>query len=262
MGCGLEIAARRGNMPGSGVRVEAGVVMRRRFLLRGAAALAAEATLLRASRAEERYDPAWGLLPLPGGSGGGFDEDCEFRQVSLPAEAEIDYPISGVAPGVVAERYRRQEVSYAGAEPPGTIVVDPKRRFLFHIQQGGKAMRYGVGVGRAGFGWSGRAEIGQKRRWPRWVPTCEMVARDETAAAWLHGMPGGPGNPLGARALYLYTGGKDTLYRIHGTNEPRSIGRAVSSGCIRMLNEDVAELYEAVPIGTPVVVLGGKAAEG
>lgn len=248
--------------PGPVFHVEDGVVLRRRLLLQGAGALVTSAALPRAAWAEERYDPAWGLLPLPGGSGGGYDEDCEFRQVSLPAEAEIDYPISPVEPGVVAERYRRQEVPYDGEEPPGTIVIEPKRRFLFHIQQGGKAMRYGVGVGRAGFGWSGRAEIGQKRRWPRWVPTCEMVARDETAAAWLHGMPGGPGNPLGARALYLYSGDKDTLYRIHGTNEPRSIGRAVSSGCIRMLNEDVAVLYESVPVGTPVVVLGGSATGG
>ena len=115
-------------------------------------------------------------------------------------------------------------------------------------------MRYGVGVGRDGFAWSGNAEIRMKRRWPRWVPPKEMVARDERAAKWANGQPGGPGNPLGARALYLFSGGKDTLYRIHGTFEPESIGKSVSSGCIRMLNEDVAHLFEQVAIGTQVIV--------
>ena len=111
-------------------------------------------------------------------------------------------------------------------------------------------MRYGVGVGRDGFAWAGEAEIRMKRRWPRWVPPKEMVDRDKRAKKWVNGQPGGPDNPLGARALYLYSGGKDTLYRIHGTNEPQSIGKSVSSGCVRMLNEDVAELFDQVEIGT------------
>jgi lipoprotein-anchoring transpeptidase ErfK/SrfK len=111
-------------------------------------------------------------------------------------------------------------------------------------------------VGRDGFAWSGKAEIRMKRRWPRWVPPKEMVARDERARKWANGQPGGPGNPLGARALYLYAGGKDTLYRIHGTTEPESIGKSVSSGCVRMLNEDVADLFERVEIGTQVIVRG------
>jgi lipoprotein-anchoring transpeptidase ErfK/SrfK len=113
-------------------------------------------------------------------------------------------------------------------------------------------------VGRSGFAWSGAAVVGMKRRWPRWVPPEDMIYRDEKAAKWMNGMPGGPENPLGARALYLHSNGEDTLYRIHGTNEPRSIGKAMSSGCIRMLNENVDELYLRVEIGTPVTVLPPK----
>ena len=114
--------------------------------------------------------------------------------------------------------------------------------------------RYGVGVGRAGFAWSGAATVGMKRRWPRWVPPRAMVDRDPKARKWMNGQPGGPDNPLGARALYLFADGRDTLYRIHGTNEPHTIGKAVSSGCIRMLNQDVAELFERVMPGTIVQV--------
>ncbi|MFO1034788.1 MAG: L,D-transpeptidase [Hyphomicrobiales bacterium] len=138
---------------------------------------------------------------------------------------------------------------------PGTTTVDPTQRFLFYVLGDGTAIRYGVGVGRAGFAWSGEAEIRMKRRWPRWLPPEEMTVRDVHAAEWVNGMPGGPENPLGARALYLFANGQDTLYRIHGTNDPSSIGKAMSSGCIRMLNEDVADLFDRVQIGTHVVVL-------
>ena len=141
---------------------------------------------------------------------------------------------------------------------PGTLVVDPDNRFLYHVLAYGSAVRYGVGVGRAGFAWAGDAEIGMKRRWPRWVPPREMVDRDERARKWVNGQPGGPDNPLGARALYLYANGQDTLYRIHGTNEPQSIGKAMSSGCIRMLNQDIAELYDNVIVGTPVIVRASR----
>jgi len=116
------------------------------------------------------------------------------------------------------------------------------------------AISYGVGVGRFGFTWRGVATVGRKSEWPRWIPPAEMVARDRYAAKYADGMPGGPDNPLGARALYLYSGNRDTLYRIHGTREPWTIGRAVSSGCIRMLNEDVIDLYNRAPIGTKVIV--------
>jgi lipoprotein-anchoring transpeptidase ErfK/SrfK len=184
------------------------------------------------------------------GSWGYYDPD-----LLPPAESEIDFPIVRVDPNKINKRYRRQEVDYEGNEEPGTIVVDPAHRFLYHLADYGRATRYGVGVGRQGFEWSGDAVVGLKRRWPRWVPPAEMVDRDEKAAQWANGMPGGPDNPLGARAFYLYEDGFDTLYRIHGTNEPSSIGKATSSGCIRMLNEDIASLYDKVEIGTPVVVL-------
>ena len=181
---------------------------------------------------EQYYDPA--LLP--------------------PPESEFDYPIEQVDPSLIESRYRKQVVEFDGFVKPGTIVVDPKAHFLYQVRGNRQAMRYGIGVGRAGFAWSGKAEIKMKRRWPRWVPPREMVDRDERAQKWANGQPGGPDNPLGARALYLYAGGKDTLYRIHGTNEPESIGKSVSSGCIRMLNEDVADLFDQVEIGTQVIV--------
>lgn len=157
-------------------------------------------------------------------------------------------------PVEIDPKYRRQWVSYNPGEPPGTIVVDPHHRFLFLLFPNGEALRYGVGVGRQGFSWAGRARVGRKAKWPTWTPTKNMIRRDPKLARWAGGMRGGPRNPLGARALYLYRGGRDTLYRIHGTNEPWSIGKAVSSGCIRLLNEDIVDLYERVPVGTPVVV--------
>jgi lipoprotein-anchoring transpeptidase ErfK/SrfK len=116
------------------------------------------------------------------------------------------------------------------------------------------AMRYGVGVGKAGFGWSGRAVIQYKRKWPRWTPTDNMIARDPELEQWRDGMEPGLTNPLGARALYLFENGRDTLYRIHGTNEPWSIGQAMSSGCIRLLNQDIIDLYNRIPNGNPVLV--------
>jgi lipoprotein-anchoring transpeptidase ErfK/SrfK len=145
-------------------------------------------------------------------------------------------------------------VPFRTAEKPGTIIISTRKRRLFYVLPDGKAISYGVGVGRSGFTWQGVAMIGNKAEWPRWIPPAEMVARDRYAAKYADGMPGGPDNPLGARALYLYSGNRDTLYRIHGTREPWTIGRAVSSGCIRMLNEDVIDLYNRAPIGTKVIV--------
>lgn len=171
-----------------------------------------------------------------------------------PPESPVDFPIPRVSPSIISSRYRAQVVEFTGSEGRGSVVVDPENHFLYHVLAYGEARRYGVGVGRAGFAWSGDAVIAMKRRWPRWVPPRQMVDRDPNARRWVNGQPGGPANPLGARALYLFANGKDTLYRIHGTNEPRSIGKSVSSGCIRMLNEDVAELFDAVDIGTKVIV--------
>ena len=185
---------------------------------------------------------------------GGDDEQYFDPALLPPAEAEVDYPIEPVNPRRIKKKFRRQNVEYEGPEGPGTVVVDPDNRFLYQVLAFGEAVRYGVGVGRAGFEWSGDAKIAMKRRWPRWVPPREMIDRDPHARPWINGQPGGPDNPLGARALYLFANGTDTGYRIHGTNDPSSIGRAMSSGCIRMLNEDVAFLFDNVEIGTPVVV--------
>jgi lipoprotein-anchoring transpeptidase ErfK/SrfK len=140
------------------------------------------------------------------------------------------------------------------SEKPGTIIISTRKRRLFYVLPDSMAISYGVGVGRWGFTWRGVASVGRKAEWPTWTPPAEMVDRDPLAAKFANGMPGGPENPLGARAMYLYQGNQDTLYRIHGTREPWSIGLAVSSGCIRMLNEEVIDLYNRVKIGAKVVV--------
>jgi lipoprotein-anchoring transpeptidase ErfK/SrfK len=157
----------------------------------------------------------------------------------------------------VEPEFLRQVVPVPANVPdePGTIVVDPAHRFLYLVGDDGQAIRYGIGVGREGFAWSGTAAVQSKQEWPKWFPPADMMARDPNAAPWTDGMSGGLRNPLGARALYLWQGDKDTLYRIHGTNEPWSIGRDVSSGCIRMFNQDAIDLYNRVPEGTKVVVL-------
>lgn len=169
------------------------------------------------------------------------------------------YTIPAVPPGRVEAKYLRQVVRTPArlAYEPGTIVVDPANKFLYLIQADGTSMRYGIGVGRDGFSWSGDAVIRAKREWPWWFPPKEMMERDPEAAKYPNGMEGGLQNPLGARALYLYQGNVDTLYRLHGTNDPSSIGKAVSSGCVRLMNQDVIDLYNRVPIGTKVVVLEG-----
>jgi lipoprotein-anchoring transpeptidase ErfK/SrfK len=148
-------------------------------------------------------------------------------------------------------RYMRQTVAYDGSERPGTIVVDIDERLLYLVQPDGRALRYGIGVGRQGFSWKGVATVGRKGVWPAWSPTRTMVSIRPDLPRFREA---GLDNPLGARALYLYQGGGDTLFRIHGTNEPWSIGEQVSSGCVRMLNEDVVDLYERVPVGTTVFV--------
>jgi lipoprotein-anchoring transpeptidase ErfK/SrfK len=189
---------------------------------------------------------------LYGGESDGFARDPSLLP---PPESPVDFEITPANLKKIPASFRKQLVDYPGTEWPGTIIVDPQNRHLYHVRENNQAIRYGVGVGREGFAWSGEAKVGLKRRWPRWVPPEEMVLRDPNAAKWPNGMPGGPENPLGARALYLYANGADTLYRIHGTNDPTSIGKAVSSGCVRMLNQDIADLYLRVPVGSKVVVL-------
>lgn len=177
---------------------------------------------------------------------------------SLPAMAaqEIDdpYKLPRFNPAQLPVQFRRTIVRYEGREFQGTIIVDTDARHLFLVLANQQAIRYGVGVGRDGFRWAGVADVMRKVMWPRWNPPPEMVERDENARKWKDGMPGGPDNPLGARALYLFKGNVDTLFRIHGTNKPNSIGTKASSGCIRMLNDDVIDLYRRVPIGSRVLV--------
>jgi lipoprotein-anchoring transpeptidase ErfK/SrfK len=150
----------------------------------------------------------------------------------------------------------KQIVAFATSEHTGTIVIKTRERMLYLVQPGAKAIAYGIGVGRAGFRWSGKARIGNKSEWPAWHPPKEMIERErkQYGRELPERMEGGPENPLGARALYLYVGNKDTLYRIHGTNAPKTIGQALSSGCIRMLNEEIIDLYDRVDIDTKVVV--------
>jgi lipoprotein-anchoring transpeptidase ErfK/SrfK len=151
----------------------------------------------------------------------------------------------------IPETYRRHIVDYHRKETPGTIVVDTDARYLYFVLPNSKAIRYGVTVGEEALSWSGVAKVGNMAEWPNWTPTAEIKKRMDVP----NFVNGGPHNPLGARALYLYEGGKDTLFRIHGTNQPEYIGSAISSGCIRMTNEDVIDLYTRVKMGSTVVVL-------
>ena len=152
----------------------------------------------------------------------------------------------------IPERFRRHIVDYPGRETPGTILVDTDARYLYYVLPKGQAIRYGVAVGEEAQAFSGVAAVGKMAEWPDWIPTPEIQAR---LGPYPARVPGGPANPLGARALYLYQGNKDTLYRIHGTNQPEYIGQAISSGCIRMTNEDVIDLFDRVRQGAAVVVL-------
>lgn len=177
---------------------------------------------------------------------------------SVPALAPKEpekFKVPYVNMSLIPPQFHRRRVKFDGPEKAGSILVDTGSRHLFFIEEEGTAVRYGIGVGRQGFEWKGTARVGYKRRWPTWTPPSDMIRRQPELAKYSGGMPGGPRNPLGARALYLYQGGRDTLYRLHGTNEPRSIGKAMSSGCIRMLNQDVIDLYERAPIGTRVKVV-------
>jgi lipoprotein-anchoring transpeptidase ErfK/SrfK len=159
------------------------------------------------------------------------------------------------AQATIPETYRRHIVDYSRREAPGSILVDTDARYLYYVLPQGKAIRYGVAVGEEAMAFSGVATVGRMAEWPDWVPTAEIQAR---LGPYPRRIAGGPANPLGARALYLYEGNKDTLYRIHGTNQPEYIGQAISSGCIRMTNEDVIDLFDRVKQGTTVVVLAPR----
>ena len=178
---------------------------------------------------------------------------------SVPAHYQAvqdgEYLIPAVEPLHLFGANPRAEVEYAGSEEPGTIVVDTYARVLYHVQEGGRAMRYGIAVGREGISFRGTGYVGRKQEWPSWTPTANMVrTRPDLYAEYAGGLPGGLDNPLGARALYLYRGGRDTMFRIHGTIDNASIGRATSAGCIRLFNQDAIHLFENAEIGDRIVV--------
>ena len=168
---------------------------------------------------------------------------------------DAGYQLPKIPVSRVPRQYHRQIISYQTDEKPGTVVVDTKDKFLYLVMEGGKAMRYGIGVGREGFSWSGTARVALKREWPTWTPPAAMIKRQPELAKWAGGMPPGLSNPLGARALYLFNKSGDTGYRLHGTPEWNSIGKAMSSGCIRLINQDIIDLYQRAEVGAKVIVL-------
>ncbi len=211
------------------------------------------------------------LLTLAGTLAGCTTTPSGPPSAGEPAEPEADtaavmmyrampeerFPLPAVDLAKLDPRFHRRTIINPTGEKPGTIVVDTRAFYLYLVLPGGKARRYGVGLGRAGFEWSGRAQILWKQVWPKWTPPDEMIARQPSLAKWSAdngGMPPGLDNPLGARALYIFEGNVDTLFRIHGTPEWWTIGKAVSSGCVRMINQDIIDLYSRVPTRTPIVV--------
>lgn len=230
-------------------RVPVGV-SRRQFLA-ASGAIAASAALSACTTVRER---------LPGD----FREPVQMEPPLIGYEqmyaAVIDegYELPAIPVEKVEKQFLRQIVRDPTGEVPGTVVVDTNDHFLYLVRPNGEAIRYGVGLGRAGFAWSGRAVIQWKKKWPKWTPPDEMVARQpelEQYSIANGGMEPGLKNPLGARALYIFQDGVDTLYRVHGSPEWWSIGKSVSSGCVRMMNQDVMDLYDRVPNGTPILVI-------
>jgi hypothetical protein len=189
--------------------------------------------------------------PPPPDANGGFLDRFKTKMRDLGARAD-DIGVGGTG---FFGPYHRRTVAYASSEAPGTIVIDTENYYLYYVLGSGKAIRYGVGVGREGFGWHGTVFVARKAEWPDWTPPPEMIAREKKNGRIIPPfMKGGPGNPLGARALYLYNKGGDTAYRIHGTSEPWTIGHNVSSGCIRLVNADVMDLYDRASVGAKVIV--------
>jgi lipoprotein-anchoring transpeptidase ErfK/SrfK len=212
----------------------------RRLFLFGGAGLALSAC------AEDRTE---GIVPEPVSPG--------FSSVSYAnygALTDEPYPIPAADLNKLKPKYRRRIVDFPTAETPGTIIVDTPNRFLYLVLGGGKAMRYGVGIGRDGFTWGGRGRIQYKRAWPRWTPPSEMIARQPELEKYRAGMEPALDNPLGARALYIFKDGQDTFYRLHGTQDAASIGRAVSSGCVRLINQDIIDLYDRARTGATIIV--------
>ena len=205
---------------------------------------------------------------LAGCVGRGGPEPSALAPAIDPAHAAMyaalddePFPVEAVDLTQIDPQFLRREIADPTGEPAGTIVVDPSARFAYLVLEGGRALRYGVGVGREeGFNFRGTATIARKAEWPRWTPTPDMIRREpERYGPYAGGLAGGPGNPLGPRALYLYRDGRDTYYRLHGTVEPWTIGTMVSSGCVRFLNQDIIDLYRRVPLQSRVVVLPASA---
>ena len=177
-----------------------------------------------------------------------------FLGANYGAVSDAGYRLPSVPSAKIPLKYQRQTVAYSTKEKPGTIIVDTGARHLYFVMAGGKAMRYGIGVGKEGFEWRGTARIALKREWPTWTPPKEMIARKPELAKFREGMDPGITNPLGARALYLFNKGGDSGYRLHGTPEWWSIGKAMSSGCIRLINQDIIDLYDRASVGAKVIV--------
>ncbi len=217
----------------------------RRTLLTGAASLAA-ASIAACSMGSRRID-----VPDIGNPVAQFDPYYVNMYRAMPEER---FPVPAVDLRRLKPTHFRTEVPDPTGERPGTIVVSTAERYLYVVQEGGRALRYGVGIGRDGFTWSGRGEIARKAAWPVWTPPPEMIRRQPELEEFRNGQPPGLDNPLGARALYIYSNGRDTIYRLHGTGEVWTIGDAVSSGCVRLLHQDVIDLYNRIPVGTRILV--------
>lgn len=181
-----------------------------------------------------------------------FSEEVLQTYRAMPEER---FPVPAADLARLDPAFYRQIVAYDTTEAPGTVIVDTPNRYLYHVGKGGKATRYGAGIGRAGFEWSGRAHVAYGREWPVWTPPADMITRQPSVAKWRNGQPPGIDNALGARALYIHQGNRDTLYRLHGTGEAHTIGKAISSGCVRLLHQDIIHLYQQVRWGSPIVVL-------
>ncbi len=217
----------------------------RRFLRHAAMAPAILAVVLLAACVDPAVGPTASSQPLPKS-----DENVYVASM----DAGITIPALPV--DKIPESHRRQVVAYETDQPAGTIIINPRTKLLYYVVGRNKAIRYGIAVGKAGFEWSGEAVVSEKKPWPTWIPPKEMIARKPELAKFDEvGQPGGPTNPLGARAIYLTSGGRDYGYRIHGTPEWQSIGRNASSGCIRMINQDVIDLYGRIQGGEKVIVL-------
>jgi len=197
-------------------------------------------------------DPASPAQPEPLVEAAPPADEAMARYAAL---TDGDYRLPAIRHAEVDPNYLRQLVDDPTGEAPGTLVVNTKEKHLYLVLKDGKAMRYGVGLGRQGYSWKGRAVVQWKRKWPTWTPPAAMIKRKPELEKWRTGMPPGLQNPLGARALYIYKDGVDTLYRIHGTPEWRTVGKSASSGCVRMFNQDVIDLYDRVPSKTTLVVI-------